>query len=516
MINNVCRFLLNLERRTTAMGLIVGLMTTLVHGPVDALTESFTLPGATTWTVPFAVTSLAVVATGGAGGAGGCCTIKGGNGGLVTVTLPVTPGQVLNLFIGGGGGRKAAYVSGGGGGGSTTIDPGTANQIIVGGGGGGGGGGGSGGNGGNGNGANGTGLYPGVGGSAGVGGAGGNVGSAFGGGAGGSGNGGPGGSADGAAGAGVAQAGSGGAGSGYSSGGGGGGYGGGGGGGNYNQYYAASVSGGGGGGSVGPAGATISFANNAVVDGAGGAGSIVFTYVANNVITFPTPANTALTSGPVALSATASTGLQVSYTSNTPAVCTVVGSNVTLQTAAVCSLTATQGGSANFGFAAATAVTKTFTVLKGAQTITFPAQVPSSSSFVAGGTFAINPLAASTSGLSPVYSSISSGVCTVSANTVTMVSAGNCVLAANQTGDTNFSAATQATLGVAITAACSLDVDGDGVISPYADGMLLIRMMLGFTGNALTAGVIPARATRTTAAAIVGFVNANCGTAYVP
>ena len=262
----------SLQRHGTALALGIGLVTALVHGPAFAVTQSFTTAGATTFTVPASVTSLAVVATGGAGGAGGCCNNIGGNGGVVTVTLPVNPGQILNLFIGGGGTKVSTPASGGGGGGSTTINPGAVNQIVAGGGGGGGGPNGS--SGGNGNGGIGAGPTPGAGGLGGVGGAAGFPGGS----AGGNGNGGPGGSAGGAGGVGVAQAGIGGsaiAGSFGAGGGGGGGYGGGGGGGGAPDNRG---SGGGGGGSVGPAGAGYSVASNAVINASGGAGSIVFTY----------------------------------------------------------------------------------------------------------------------------------------------------------------------------------------------------------------------------------------------
>jgi hypothetical protein len=61
----------------------------------------------------------------------------------------------------------------------------------------------------------------------------------------------------------------------------------------------------------------------------------------------------------------------------------------------------------------------------------------------------------------------------------------------------------------------ALDVDGDGSVLPFRDGILLIRMMLGLTGTALTAGV-PTTAPRNSAAAYVGYVNSTCGTNYQP
>jgi len=74
----------------------------------------FTLPdspsaeGITTWfVVPPKVTSLTVIVAGGAGGATrGNWTIRGGDGGLVTATIPVTPGETLDLVVGQGGASR--------------------------------------------------------------------------------------------------------------------------------------------------------------------------------------------------------------------------------------------------------------------------------------------------------------------------------------------------------------------------------------------------------------------------
>jgi hypothetical protein len=243
---------------------------------------SFATAGAATWTVPEGVTRLQVVARGGGGGTGTGSTnvARGGHGGVVTATLTVTPGDVLNLFVGGGGQRSI----GGGGGGSSNVNAGSATQIIAGGGGGGGGNHGSGpGHGGNGGGS-GTGagqagqscLAPGgAGGAGGLGGA-----TVM---AGGNGNGGAGGgSALNAATAGL------GSGTGIGAvaenrvnngGGGGGGYGGGGAGGSTGSLGGGG--GGGGGGSTGPAGSTFALGTNGGVYGVngsrGGDGSIELT-----------------------------------------------------------------------------------------------------------------------------------------------------------------------------------------------------------------------------------------------
>jgi len=143
-------------------------------------TRTYTYTGAPeSFTVPAGVTRLRIEAKGGQGGAGatGGNSSSGGLGGLgskATGILTVTPGQVLNLFVGGLGGTPAGGYNGGGTGGSVNAGGGggasdvrlggtaVANRILVAGGGGGGGRGGcelatvNGGNGGGTNGANGT------------------------------------------------------------------------------------------------------------------------------------------------------------------------------------------------------------------------------------------------------------------------------------------------------------------------------------------------------------------------
>jgi len=60
------------------------------------------------------------------------------------------------------------------------------------------------------------------------------------------------------------------------------------------------------------------------------------------------------------VAASATSGLPVSFTSNTPAVCTVSGATVTTVAPGTCTITASQGGSA--GFAPARDVTRSFQV----------------------------------------------------------------------------------------------------------------------------------------------------------
>jgi len=164
----------------------------------------------------------------------------------------------------------------------------------------------------------------------------------------------------------------------------------------------------------------------------------------SQTITFPQPPSTALTAGPVAMTATASSGLPVGYASTTLPVCTVSGSSVTLVSAGACSITATQAGNANY--AAATAVTRTFTVNKANQSITFPA-LPNRS--LTSGPVTLSGSASS--GLAVTFASTTPAVCSVAGVTATLLSVGTCSITANQGGNANYLAAATVTRSFNVT-----------------------------------------------------------------
>jgi uncharacterized repeat protein (TIGR02543 family) len=83
----------------------------------------------------------------------------------------------------------------------------------------------------------------------------------------------------------------------------------------------------------------------------------------DQAITFAQPADAMTTGGPVTLSATASSGLAVSYVSNSPSVCTVSGSTVTIVGPGTCSITASQPGDGTYE--PASDVTRTFQISSG-------------------------------------------------------------------------------------------------------------------------------------------------------
>ena len=96
----------------------------------------------------------------------------------------------------------------------------------------------------------------------------------------------------------------------------------------------------------------------------------VYSAQASQTIAFGALSNVTLGVAPFTISATASSGLPVTFTSTTTTVCTVSGNIVTIVAAGTCSITASQAGNASY--AAATA-TESFIVSQGSQAVTLTA-----------------------------------------------------------------------------------------------------------------------------------------------
>ncbi len=156
---------------------------------------------------------------------------------------------------------------------------------------------------------------------------------------------------------------------------------------------------------------------------------------ASQTITFPiVPSQYALAS--VGLSATASSGLPITYTSVTQSVCTVAGATASFVTSGTCTINANQAGDSNHN--PATAVSQSFIVRRTSQRITF-AGIASQS---ATGTFTLpDKQATASSGLPVTYSSATSDICTITGNVISLSAAGTCTIDANQAGDTTYNPA---------------------------------------------------------------------------
>jgi chitodextrinase len=158
------------------------------------------------------------------------------------------------------------------------------------------------------------------------------------------------------------------------------------------------------------------------------------TLQAAQTITFGALANEAFGSA-VFLNAAASSGLSVSFTSQTPGVCTVSGATVTWVSLGACTIQATQPG--NTSWTAATPVNQSFQVTQGSQTIIFGAL-----SNQALGTASFTVRATASSGLTVSFASTTPAVCTVPGTTVALLAVGTCTIQATQAGNSNYAAAT--------------------------------------------------------------------------
>jgi hypothetical protein len=165
-------------------------------------------------------------------------------------------------------------------------------------------------------------------------------------------------------------------------------------------------------------------------------------------ITFVAPPDRLFSPAPTALSATASSGLPVTFESRTRSVCTVAGTAVIPVTIGKCTIRASQAGNATY--TSAPNVDRSFSIAKGVQTITFGAL---SSRRVDSPPF--NVAATASSGLTVGFASLAPAVCTVSGTLVSLVAAGICVVRASQPGNTNYAEAPVVDRGFAVTPAVS-------------------------------------------------------------
>ncbi|WP_125185444.1 DUF4979 domain-containing protein [Botryobacter ruber] len=152
-------------------------------------------------------------------------------------------------------------------------------------------------------------------------------------------------------------------------------------------------------------------------------------------ITFPALAEMKVGDEPFA-SATASSGLAVTYSSSNTGVATIVDGKINLVGAGTTTITVTQVGN-NTTFYAAEAVSRTLTVVKREQTITFAALTDRSlgeADFDAGAT--------ASSGLAVSYTSSDATVATIVNGKVHLVGVGTTTITAAQEGNNAYHAAT--------------------------------------------------------------------------
>jgi hypothetical protein len=185
---------------------------------------------------------------------------------------------------------------------------------------------------------------------------------------------------------------------------------------------------------------------------------------ANQTITFGTLAAKKYGDPTFTLTATASSGLAVTYTSSNPAVATVSSAGVvTIVGVGSTVITASQAGNTNYNVA--TSVTQTLVVGKADQTTTFGTLASKS---VGDPTFTLT--ATASSGLAVTYTSSNPAVATVSSSgVVTIVGAGSTVITASQAGNANYNAATDVTQTLIVGKANQTIVFGALTAKQYND-----------------------------------------------
>jgi hypothetical protein len=160
-------------------------------------------------------------------------------------------------------------------------------------------------------------------------------------------------------------------------------------------------------------------------------------------ITFPPIASFRWLGGSATLTATASSGLDVSY-AVVSGPCAVAGRTLTATSSGICVVAANQAG--NGEYSAAAQVTQTAAIAKAAQTITFGALTGKT---FGDADFTIN--ATASAGLAVSF--VPSGNCFIAGATVHLTGAGSCTITASQSGDSNYDAAPSVPQTFAIGAA---------------------------------------------------------------
>ena len=173
---------------------------------------------------------------------------------------------------------------------------------------------------------------------------------------------------------------------------------------------------------------------------------------ANQTIDFAALADKTYGDADFDVSATASSGLDITYSAL--GACTMTGASVHLSGAGECTIKASQTGDDNWN--PAPDVSQTFQIAKGSQTISFDALAGKT---LGDADFGVS--ATSSSGLEVSFAA--SGACTVTGATVHLTGVGSCTITASQAGDANWKAAASVSRTFAIT------YHYDGLLQPIND-----------------------------------------------
>jgi CSLREA domain-containing protein len=207
---------------------------------------------------------------------------------------------------------------------------------------------------------------------------------------------------------------------------------------------------------------------------------------ASQTVTF-TPPTSPVTYGvaPITLSATGGASGNAVVFSVVSGPGTITGSTLTATGAGTIVIAANQAGNTNYS--AATQVTQSIVVNAASQTITF---TPPTSPL----TYGVAPIILSATGGpsgNAIVFSIVSGPGTITGSTLTVTGVGTIVIAANQAGNANYSAATQVTQSIVVNAA-SQTITFTPPTSPVTYGVAAVTLNAtgGASGNTVTFSVV--------------------------
>ncbi|MGB8337926.1 MAG: Ig-like domain repeat protein, partial [Burkholderiales bacterium] len=173
----------------------------------------------------------------------------------------------------------------------------------------------------------------------------------------------------------------------------------------------------------------------------------------------------------------------ITFGSTTPAVCTTSGTNgstITGVSKGLCIIAANQAGNANY--AAAPEKPQNIGIGIGSQSITFGPLAPKTF-----GDAQFTVSATASSNLTVTFTSVTIPVCTATpTGTVTIISAGPCIITANQAGSDNYVAATEARLSITISPAAQTITFGALGRKTFKDVDFNIDATGGASGNTVT------------------------------
>ena len=180
-------------------------------------------------------------------------------------------------------------------------------------------------------------------------------------------------------------------------------------------------------------------------------------------ITFPAITGKTFGDPDFDLGATASSALPITYTTNNPAVATVVNGKLHIASAGTVIITASQAG--NQDYTAALPVSDTLLIKKAAQTLTFPTILSKNYNDPD-----FNPNATASSGLPVTYTSSNPAVLTIVNGLLHIVATGTSTITATQAGNSNYLAATSISQDIQVIFSLPADNFTIGAVSASCKG----------------------------------------------